>query len=157
MRRLLVLVAVAYAAACSSSASPSFVVKSASVDPTYFCPGGANNAPYDLHATIVVHNGTSKAVTIETMTAQMKVASIKGPWLEKVGDLYDASAVKFSPASVDAGKDASLQVTVPSACTSGIYGTGTSSSAEYEVTIRMTTSAGTFAVTAANQHEIVGD
>lgn len=157
MRRLLVLVTVAFAVACSSSASPTFVVKGASVDPTYFCPGGANNAPYDLHATVVVHNGTTKAVTIETMTAQMKVASVKGPWLQKVGDLYDASAVKFAPAGVDAGKDASLRVTVPSACTSGMYGTGTSSSAEYEVTIHMTTSAGSFAVTAANQHEIVGD
>lgn len=157
MRRLLVLVAVVLAAACSSGASPTFVVKSASVDPTYFCPGGANNAPYDLHATVVVHNGTSKAVTIETMTAQMKVASIKGPWLEKVGDRYDASTVKFAPDSVDAGKDASLLITVPSACTSGMYGTGISSSAEYDVTIHMTTSAGSFAVTAANQHEIVGD
>lgn len=157
MRGLLILVAVAFAAACSSSASPAFVVKSASVDPTYFCPGGANNASYNLHATIVVHNGTGKAVTIDAMTAQMRLASVKGPWLEKVGDRYDASNVKFTPATVDAGKDASLQVTVPSACTSGSYGTGTSSSADYDVTIHMTTSAGSFAVTAANQHEIVGD
>ena len=157
MRWLLVLVAVAFAAACSSGASPTFAVKSASVDPTYFCPGGATNAPYDLHGTVVVHNGTSKAVTIDAMTAQMKVASVKGPWLEKVGDRYDASSVKFTPTSVAAGKDASLQVTVPSACTSGMYGTGTSSSAEYDVTIHMTTSAGSFAIIAANQHEIVGD
>lgn len=157
MRRLLVLVALALSAACSSGTPSSFVVKSASVDSTYFCPGGANDAAYDLHATVVVHNGTRKAVTIDAMSAQMRLASVKGPWLEKVGDRYDASSLKFTPTSVDAGKDASLQVTVPSACTSGKYGTGTSSSAEYDVTIHMTTSAGNFAITAANQHEIVGD
>ena len=144
-------------AACSSSNPATFTVGKASVDATYFCPGGVNNAAYTLHAVVDVHNGTDKPVTIEGATAQMTVASIKGSWLEKVGDRYDASNVKFTPTTVDAGKDASLQVTVPSACTSGSYGSGTSSSADYDVTFHMTTSAGTFAITAANQHEIVGD
>jgi hypothetical protein len=158
MRSVLVaLLALVVAAACSSSRPATFTLDSASVDPTYYCPGGANNAPYDLHATVKVHNGTSKAVTIAAVTAQMTVASIKGSWLEKVGDRYDADGVKFEPATVAAGGNSSVKLTIPSACTSGKYGTGTSSSADYSVTVHLATSAGAFAITAANQHEIVAD
>lgn len=157
MRTILALVVVALAAACSSGASPAFTVKGATVDATYFCPGGVSNAPYDLHATVQVHNATDKTVTIDGVTAQMTVASVKGAWLQKVGDRYDAGEAAFKPASVSPGKDAALTVTIPSACTSGKYGTGTSSSAAYDVTLRIATTAGNFTVTAANQHEIVGD
>ena len=145
------------AAACSSSRPATFAVDFASVDPTYYCPGGASNAAYDLHATIKVHNGTNKAVTVDGVTAQLTVASVKGSWLEKVGDRYDAQGVKVTPVSVPAGGTSSLTLTIASACTSGKYGTGTSSSAQYSVTMRLSTSAGDFAVTAANQHEIVAD
>jgi hypothetical protein len=154
---LLAALAVVLVSACSSSKPATLTLDSASVDPTYYCPGGANNAPYDLHATVRVHNGTSKAVTIEAVTAQMTVASIKGPWLEKVGERYNADGVKFAPATVASGADSSVKLTIPSACTSGKYGTGTSSSADYNVIVHLATSAGTFAVAAANRHEIVAD
>ncbi len=142
------------AAACSSS-SPAFTVTGASVDPSYFCPGGANNASYDLHGTVNVHNGTSKAVTINDITADMTLASVTGDWLEKVGDHFDAGSAKFSPAEVPAGGDAAVKVTITSACTSGKYGTGVSSSGDYRVNLRLATSAGNFTVTASNQHEII--
>lgn len=154
---LLVALALVLVGACSTSRPATFTLNSASVDTAYFCPGGTNNAAYDLHATVNVHNGTSKAVTIDAVTAQMTVASIKGSWLEKVGDRYSADEVKFEPATVAAGGDSSVKLTIPSACTSGKYGTGTSSSAYYKVTVHLTTSAGTFTITAANQHEIVAD
>jgi hypothetical protein len=143
--------------ACSSSTPATFALESASVDPTYYCPGGANNAAYDVHATVKVHNGTSKAVTIDSVTAQMTVASVKGPWIEKVGERYNTDGVKFAPATVAAGGGSSVKLTIPSACTSGKYGTGTSSSAYYTVTVHLATSVGRFAITAANQHEIVAD
>jgi hypothetical protein len=156
MRNVLVAaLALVLVAACSTSKPATFTLNSASVDTTYYCPGGANNAGYDLHATVNVHNGTSKAVTIDAVTAQMTVASIKGSWLEKVGERYSADGVKFAPDTVAAGEDSSVKLTIPSACTSGKYGTGTSSSADYSVTVHLTTSAGTFTITAANQHEIV--
>lgn len=154
---LLAVLALVLVAACSTSKAATFTLKSASVDATYYCPGGANNAAYDLHATVNVHNGTSKAVTIDAVTAQMTVASIKGSWLEKVGERYSADAVKFAPATVAAGEDSSVKLTIPSACTSGKYGSGNSSSADYKVTVHLTTSAGTFTITAANQHEIAAD
>src|SRR5689334_21736514 len=97
---LLAALAVVLVSACSSSKPATLTLDSASVDPTYYCPGGANNAPYDLHATVRVHNGTSKVVTIEAVSAQMTVASIKGPWVEKVGERYNADGVKFTPATV---------------------------------------------------------
>ena len=153
----LAAVALALVSACSSSTPATFALESASVDPTYYCPGGANNAAYDLHATINVHNGTSKAVTIDAVTAQMTLASVKGPWIEKVGERYNADAVKFAPATIAAGGSSSVKLTIPSACTSGNYGTGTSSSADYNVSLHLLTSAGTFAITAANHHEIVAD
>lgn len=157
MRSFPAIVAVLMMAACSSSSQPTFTLLSASVDPTYFCPGGANNAPYDLQAKLRFHNGTGKAVTIDTARAQMTVASISGVWLEKVGDRYDAGAARFTPATLASGSDGTLKVTIRSACTSGRYGSGTSSSADYRVTIQLATSAGSYAVTAQNEHEIVAD
>src|SRR5437588_8843123 len=65
------------ATACSS-ASSTFALTGAAVDPTYFCPGGANNAPYDIHATVAAHNGTNSAVGIRAVTAQMTLMSVKG-------------------------------------------------------------------------------
>ncbi len=156
-RTFLASIALLLIAACSSSKPAAFTLETASVDPTYYCPGGANNAAYDLHATVRVFNGTSKTVTIDAATAQMTVVSIKGSWLEKVGERYNADGVKFMPTTVAAGGDSSLTLTIPSACTSGKYGTGTSSSADYEVTVHLTTSEGTFAITAANRHQIVAD
>jgi hypothetical protein len=153
----LAALALALSAGCSSTAPAAFTLESASVDPTYYCPGGANNAAYDLHATVHVRNTTGKAVTIDAVTAQMTVASVKGSWLEKVGARYDADGVKFAPATVAAGGSSSVKLTIPSACTSGKYGTGTSSAAEYDVTVHLTTSAGSYAIKAANQHEIVAD
>ena len=150
------LTAVIALAACSSTSSQSFALTSASVDPTYFCPGGASNAPYDLHGTVNVHNGTSAPVTIKSVSAQMTLASVRGDWLEKVGDRFDAPNLTFTPQEVAAGANGSLSVTIPSACTSGKYGTGVSSSGDYDVRISVQTSAGTYSITAGNRHEIVG-
>lgn len=141
-------------AACSS-AQPSFSVTGASVDPIYWCPGGANNAPYDLRASIEAHNGTSHAVTIDSITAEMKLAAVKGSWLEKVGDLYDAGSVKFDPATVPAGSTTTINATIRSACTSGRYGSSLTSSGDYVVTIRVSTSAGTYSIAARNHHQIL--
>jgi len=156
MRRLLAMAATAawLAAACSSSPT-TFALTSASVDAQYWCPGGANNAPYDLHATIAVHNGTSSTVNIKSIAAEMTLTAVKGGWLEKVGDRYNAEAVKFEPSSVAAGSSATIKVTIPSACTSGSPGSSPSSSGEYRVTMRVTTSTGVHAISASNQHQIL--
>jgi len=143
------------AAACSNGQPSTFTVTNASVDPTYWCPGGANNAAYDLHATIDVRNGTSKSVTIDSATAELKLVAVKGNWLEKIGDRYDTSKVSYSPTSVDGGSSAAVKVTIPSACTSGKYGASASSYGDYEVTVHLTTSAGVFSITAKNQHQIL--
>ena len=142
-------------AACSGGQPATFSLTRASVDPDYSCPGGANNVSYDLHATIDVHNGTNKAVSIQSMTADLKLVAVKGNWLEKVGDRYDAGSVTYSPSTVAAGSSAALKVTIPSACTSDKYRTSISSYGSYEVTMHVTTSAGVFSITAQNQHEIL--
>jgi hypothetical protein len=157
MRNLIaILVAVVWLAAACSSASPTFTLTGAGVDPTYFCPGGANNAAYDLHATISAHNGTSKAVTIESVTALMTLTAVKGDWLEKAGSRYDAGTAQFTPSTVAPGSTTTLKVTIPSACTSNKYGGSSSSYGDYQVTMKVLTSAGAFTVTAGNQHEIIG-
>ena len=156
MRNGVLALALFLIAGCSSN-QPSLTLVSAAVDPTYFCPGGSNNAPYDLHAKVRIHNGTGNVVTIDAVTARMTVASTKGAWLEKVGERYDAGNAKFTPVTIASGSDATFNVTIPSACTSGKYGTGASSSADYKVTVQLATSAGSFAVTAGNEHEIVAD
>lgn len=141
---------------CSSGQTATFQVRGAAVDPTYWCPGGANNAKYDVHATVDVHNGTAGAVTIQSVTAEMKLVAVQGLWLEKVGDVYDAGATSFSPSSVAAGASAQVKVTIASACTSDRYESGGSSRGDYSVTLHLVTSAGPFSVTTQNQHEIRG-
>ncbi len=156
MRCILAVFALALlASGCTTSSQPNVTLDSASVDPTYFCPGGASNAHYDLHGTIRVHNPTAKPVTIESVTAQMRLAAVTGTWLEKIGDRYDAGVASFSPADVPAGSSGTVKVTIASACTSGQYGSGVSAAADYDVTMHVVTSAGTYTITAANQHEIV--
>ena len=127
----------------------------ASVDPTYFCPGGASNARYDLHATVDVHNGTSSSVTIQTVSAEMTLVGVQGAWLEKVGDHYDAGDGKFTPSAVRAGSSGKIAVTITSACTSDAYESGGSSRGDYSVILHMLTSAGTYSVTASDHHQIV--
>lgn len=141
-------------AACSSGPPSTFSVTGASVDPTYWCPGGSRDAPYDVHATVLVRNGTGSAVTIRSVTAEMRLAAVKGSWLEKVGDRYDAGAATFSPDSVGPGSNTEVRVAIKSACTSNRYDFGGSSHGDYAVTVHLVTSAGAFTVTAQNQHEI---
>src|SRR5258708_12672892 len=99
-------------AACSS-ASPSFALTGASVDPTYFCPGGAKDAPYDLHATISAHNGTGSAVNIRSVTAEMTLAAVKGDWLEKARSRYQAGPVPHTPPTGRPGPPPPLHSTLP--------------------------------------------
>jgi hypothetical protein len=146
--------ALAWLAGACSSGAPTFTVVKASVDPTYWCPGGANNAPYELHATVDVRNGTSGTVTVRSMTAEMRLAAVHGSWLEKVGDRYDAGSVAFTPGTVGAGSSATFRVTIPSACTSDRYELGGSSFGDYAVTLHLVTSAGAYTITAQNQHQI---
>ena len=150
-----VLAAALLAMACSSQAAPAFSLTSARVDATHWCPGGAVDAKYDVHATIQARNTTSKDVTVESATAEMTLAAVSGSWLEKVGDRYDVGSAAVSPSTIPAGSAASLDVTIPSTCTSGPYGASQSSSGRYTVTVALATSAGTFRIVAANRHEIL--
>src|SRR5260370_26383146 len=141
-------------AACSS-ASPSFALTGASVDPTYFCPGGAKDAPYDLHATISAHNGTGSAVNIRSVTAEMTLAAVKGDWLEKAGSRYEAGTVPFTPATVGPGSSAALKITIPSACTSDKYGGIATSYGEFPIAMHATASSAPLTIPAADQHELI--
>ena len=142
-------------AACSGGQPSTFSVTNASVDPTYYCPGGASDKRYDLNGTVDVRNGTSKAVTIQSLSAEMTLVAVQGPWLEKVGDHYDAGDAMFSPRSVGAGSTARVDVTITSSCTSDKYESGGSSRGDYLVAMHLVTSAGTYSVTAKNRHSIV--
>lgn len=155
MRKLsVVLPALALLVACSGGNS-SFTVSQAAADPTYWCPGNASNAPYDVHATAVLHNPTSSAVTISAVTAEMKLEAVKGPWLEKVGEVYDAGTAKFEPAAAPARSDTTLTVTIHSACTSPQYGASSANYGDYLVTLHIKTSAGSYSISAANLHRIL--
>jgi len=156
VRPLLVALLAVMLSACSSGGQPSaFSLTGASVDPIHWCPGGSTNASYDLHATIDARNGTTSAVTVQSVAASMTLKAVTGSWLEKVGDRYDADKVQFSPSAVAAGSTAKINVTFSSACTSGAYNAGTSSQGDYTVTMHVTTSAGQYSITASNRHSIL--
>jgi len=140
------------ATGCSSSSSNAFAVTAASVDASYLCPSGSSNSSYDVHATVHVHNPTSSAVAIESVAAEMTLVAVKGGWLEKVGDKYDPAKVSFTPYSAPAGGDTTLDVTIGSSCTNGKG--GATSYGDYRLALTVTTSSGTYSVTARNNHRI---
>lgn len=141
-------------AACSSGSTPGFSVSNASVDSSYSCPVAASNAHYDMHGTIDAHNPSSKEVNISSVAAVMTLSAVKGGWLQKVGDRYDAGTITFTPTSVGAGANATLAVTVPSACT-GRAANDPVASGDYAVSFTITTSAGTFKVDSKDKHRII--
>jgi hypothetical protein len=151
---MLALLAV-LAAGCSNGAPGAFTLNGASVDSPYTCPSSAKDAAYNLHATIEVRNGTSSSVTIKAVSAQMTLAATKGSWLQKVGDKYDAAAMKFSPSSVGPGSSSSLQVAIPSACTSGKTAKVDSSYGDYSVELWVVASSGTYRIASQNRHRIL--
>jgi hypothetical protein len=142
-------------AGCSGGGAAGLALNSASVDPSYTCPAGSVDAPYSLHGTIGLHNGTSSKVSIESVTAVMTVAAVKGTWLEKLGDRYEAAGVTSSLRSLGAGSSTSMEVVVPSSCTGGKAPTTESSYGEYSVGFTVTTSSGTYRIESANRHRIV--
>jgi hypothetical protein len=142
-------------ASCSTGAPGAFTLDSASVDSPYACPSTAIDAPYSLHATIEVHNGTSRSVTIKAVSAEMTLAATRGSWLQKVGDRYDAAAVKFSPERVAPGSSSSLQVAIPSACTSGKTAKVDSSYGDYSVELWVIASSGTYRIASQNRYRLL--
>jgi len=152
-RSLWTVAVVLLIAGCTSGSSSTFSPNSASVDSSYSCPVGASNVHYDLHGTIDVHNGTSKAVSISSVDATLTLAAVKGAWLQKVGDRYDAGNITFTPAEVAAGANATLVVTIPTACT-GRAATSPVASGDYVVGFTMITSAGTFKLDSKDRHRI---
>jgi hypothetical protein len=145
--------AILLGASCGFGSS-TFSLTNASVDPRYVCPRGSHNASYDLHASADAHNGTSGSVAITTVTAELTVAAVHGAWLQQVGSKYDAGSVSFRPSSVGAGADATLHVTIPSACTNNSTAASAASYAEYKVTLTVSSSAGTVKIDSQNRHRI---
>lgn len=151
---VLLLLAIA-AGGCSAGAPAAFTLTTASVDSPYACPPSANNAPYNVHARIETNNATTSTVIIRSVAAQMTLAAVKGAWLQKVGDKYEAAALKVTPDTVGAGSSLSLQVAIPSACTRGTTGTVESSYGEYSVEFTIVTTSGTYKIGSQNRHRIL--
>jgi hypothetical protein len=151
------VVLLGFASGCAIGAPSTFTLNSASVDATYICPTGAANARYNLNATIDVRNGTAGTVTIQSVAAVMTLAAIKGSWLERVGDRYEATGVTVSPQTVGAGSSASLKVTVPSACTNAKTASNSADSSygDYSVMFTVATSSGTQTIQSQNRHRLV--
>ena len=139
--------------ACGFGTNAEFKLSDASVQPSYVCPSSTSESPYDIHASINSHNGTSGSVSIKSVSVVMTLAAVHGGWLQQVGYKYDAGSVTFAPDRVGAGTNATLQVTIPSACRS--KSVGSLSYADYSVAMTVATSAGTFKIESKNTHRIV--
>jgi hypothetical protein len=146
---------IAIVSGCSIGGPSSFTLNSASVDESYICPTSANDLAYTLHATIGVQNGTSSTVMIRSVAVVMILASVKGGWLEHVGDRYGANGVTVSPDRVAAGSSTSLIVTFPSTCTNGKVPSSGASYGDYSVAFTLFTSSGTHTILSQNRHRIV--
>lgn len=142
-------------AGCSGGAPAGLALNSASVDPSYTCPAGSVDAAYSLHGLIGLHNGTSSSLTITSVAAVMTLAAVKGQWLEKLGERYEATGVTSSLRSLGGGSSTSMDVVVPSSCTAGKTPTTESSYGDYSVGFTVTTTSGTYKIESANRHRIV--
>jgi hypothetical protein len=140
---------------CGFGSKAQFTLSSATVDANHSCASGASNAPYDIRATVDGHNSTSSAVSIKTIAAVMTLAAVHGGWLQTVGYKYVTTNLVFAPNSVGAGSTATLNVTIPSACTNLSKSPGSVSYGDYSVTFMATTSAGTFTIESRNRHRII--
>ena len=138
---------------CGFGSNAEFTLSDASVQPSYVCPSTTSDSPYDIHASINGHNGTAGSVSIKSVSVVMTLAAVHGGWLQQVGYKYDAGSVTFAPDSIGAGANATLQVTIPSACRSRSI--GSLSYADYSVAMTVATSSGTFKVESKNRHRIV--
>jgi hypothetical protein len=154
LRRLGILAVLAMLAACSIGGSTSFTLANATVAPTFDCPAGVSNAPYDLRATIDADNSTSHSVEVRAASAVMIVAAVHGSWQQPVGFRYEAGQVPVSPKTLAARTRATLNLTIPSACTD-IQHQGAADYADYTVQLFVGTSAGTFRLESQNKHRIV--
>ena len=143
------------AGACSIGAPAAFVVTGASIDSAHTCPFGAIDVPYDLHGTIDVRNGTSGTVTIQSVTALMTLAAVKGAWLEPVGTVYDPGTVTVAPTSLAAGATGTLKLTMHSSCSNGKAPSTVTSYADYSVALTVATSGGTFKIVSRHRHRII--
>jgi len=153
-RPLCALAILVLASACGGSSD--FSLSNARVDLNHACASAVNNAPYDLHATIEMHNGKSSSVSITGASAVMTLSAVHGGWLQQVGYQYEAQNLAFTPDHVGAGSTATLKVTVPSACTNQSPNGGPVSYADYSVALTVITSAGTFKIGSQNKHRIIG-
>jgi hypothetical protein len=154
-KRAALLLLIGIVAACSGSTPAVLALTSASVDGSYTCPAGSVDAPYNFHGVIDVHNGTSRSVTIASVAAVMTLAAVRGSWLEKLGARYEAAGVTTSLSSLGAGSSASMQVVIPSSCTSGKTAGAEPAYGDYSVGFTVTTSSGTYSIESANRHRIV--
>jgi len=137
------------------SGSGDFTLSNATVDASHACASGSNNSAYALHASVASHNGRSSSVTIKAVSAVMTLSAVHGGWLQQVGYRYDAEKVAFTPNRVGAGSSATIELTVPSACTNQSKAGGPVSYGEYSVALTVTTSAGTFKIGSRNKHRII--
>jgi len=139
-------------AACGSG---SFSIADATVDASYTCAAGSNNAPYVLLVTAAAVNTTSKSVDVRSVSAVMVLAAVKGVWQQQVGSTYEAGEVQFAPKTIGAASRSTLKVAIPSACTNGQHQGAADSYGEYTVKLTIVTSAGTFKLTSQNKHRIL--
>jgi len=151
VRRLTGIACFLLLAACGSSA---FSIASPSVDASYTCPTGANNQPYELHATASADNPTSQTVDVRSVSALLVLAAVHGEWQQKVGSEFDAGQVQFSPKTIGANAKAKLQVTIRSFCTNGPKPDATADYGDYTLKLTIVTSAGTFKLTSTDTHRI---
>ena len=154
MRRLLYALTIVVLA-CSCGGSSDFSLSNARTDPDHACASAVNNAPYDLHVTVEMHNGRSTSVSITGVSAVMTLSAVHGGWLQEVGYQYGTQNLVFAPARVGGGSSATLDVKVPSACTNQSPNGGPVSYADYSVNLTVVTSAGTFKIGSQNKHRII--
>lgn len=152
---MVLVAACAVSLACGPGRPTTLRLTSASVDPSFTCPVGAADLRYEIGATVDAENDTSSPVTIRSVAARLELVAVNGKWLESVGDRYDTAGVTFTPAAIAAGAKAAVKLAIPSSCSNGKPGTKGTSHGDYSVTIRLTTSAGTFSITGKDRHRIV--
>jgi hypothetical protein len=150
---LLVLGAVVLGA-CALGQSGKFELTNPRNDSSYNCPNGSNSAPYNFHGDVDVDNGTSGSVSIKSVSVLLTAVAVHGNWIPKAGDRVEVLNVQFSPKTFEAGKKATLKITVPLVCTNSSHqGTG-DNYGDYTTQFTIVTSSSTYKLTSRTKYRV---
>jgi hypothetical protein len=133
-----------------------FALTNARVDSQFDCPNGSDHFPYQIHGSIDASNTLGSNVAIKSIDETDVLVATAGEWNGAKPGTAAAKAggpiTNYSPKSVASGANVTIKFSVGFVCTSS--GPTVTTYGDFAFTFKVTTSAGTYTIAAANHHRL---